>query len=152
MPNELARVRRDAGGPLPQPSSAFVPPPSPHRCLSSTTFRTREGGWREFGPLPRRCANRQARDGNGCETRWGGGTRPHPHPLGLKPPITRTHHPWRVLISPTPAIRMGNGYPSSNPHPPRHVGITPHYEASPSTPPLLTVPSSLPTQLPHRRY
>jgi hypothetical protein len=88
----------------------------------------------------------------GVKPDGGGGTRPHPHPLGLKPPITRTHHPWRVLISPTPAIRMGNGYPSSNPHPPRHVGITPHYEASPSTPPLLTVPSSLPTQLPHRRY
>jgi hypothetical protein len=41
-----------------------------------------------------------------------GGTRPHPHPLGLKPPVTRTHHPWRVSVFPTPATRMGNGFPS----------------------------------------
>jgi hypothetical protein len=56
----------------------------------------------------------------------GGGTRPHPHPLGLKPPVTRTHHPWRVSLFPTPATRMGNGSPSGNPHPPAHVAVTPN--------------------------
>jgi hypothetical protein len=53
-----------------------------------------------------------------------GGRITHPPPLRLNSPVTRTRHPCRISISPTPATRVGNGYPPGDPHPPLgHDGL-----------------------------